>query len=1265
MSATTAEAAKAEPPPRTLALCSTAQEQEQELKSALTAASELTDPSTRFAQFGKPFLGSLQAAAQKWQAEPVVQELVCRLLHELAAAQDCMWEPAVVDIILRALEAQPAVASVQQWGCSAVARLLSHNRYVCDTPLASHAQEFGARLQHAATAFSSSSDEAVVKAAAHLAACFLQSSAHISVMLPLVQTVLTTNLQKPAVLAACLDGLGTALQRDSDMYLWRCLFGGGIFPSLCTVMRTYPSNEAVQAACCRILLHNTAENFEHTVLDYGVVPLVKAAKAAFPTVQIIQSNASSFLSRMSTAVDKFDADLDGSNNPFRVAMAEMSREPESIPAHERALKKLAELSSVGKLCIQHRPFQFAILSALRAAMQTHSSSSSVHALAFEVLARQLTQSPNLANFLVDLGVMDVIASAATRFSQDGGVQEQFCWILAPLLAELRPSTPPPALEECFLLLKQDLKTFDAVPSLVARGLQALRAASNKPIWSVKVEVQIPTVKKLMLQHASDPAVQAPGILLLEWFLRGGVGGGKIVHAWEDLEPLPLLLSLMRTHVAVAEIVTSCLDVFVLLVNFVKASQAEIQGDEVLELVKAAMETHKEDPKLQLESCSFLLALAKHVYASATVIVGKAGFVPLVKVAMTRHAEDLNLQARACSLLLCLAQHEDNKMALAQLNLEPLVQVADNRIAQAVANDEFTNRPLKNSFPAQCAQNFALLLQEAKQTLQQQAQRAPAFRPPHPQMAPTIELPNRSGPPAEARVFCSFYAVDPDEPVIHAHSADIFFVKHTTTRHPFAVKLFKEQPNFERTVLVHDSVPSDMLISREAQDPTGLCIVYERATTTLLDRIADKAPISSAEVALIMLHILKGLQALHDNDFIHGDLKPANVAHFRNTWKLLDFDSSIKLISTDVMPSGTSHYLPPEALLSIADGKPPRASLHLDSWAAGAIMFELLAKKELYLAVCERQGLEPGEIPTPAHWAEHLPVLIKEFGRNTPTTKALTELLQIKQSARCTPTQAMALPFFASAEAGATQGFGAINAKLDDLRNASARIEDTTHANSVKLDRIEDKLDSLRNTVINITQNKYPGYYFLHCDDAAHSNWNPTNWLSDFFRLHLLCEYEDDSGKACYHKRPEHAGYELRRTREWAVTMMAGMIMLCDVLSLGDGLPFIPSGAIESFKKICSDVKSGSTKHVESVLQAQASASKDMQPSETPEKVLGAALQELGQFLKEQATPHGLTRRFLSDGSVRWSCPVHAGTAIAPTPSTEVGKQGSTCGCLIL
>ena len=96
------------------------------------------------------------------------------------------------------------------------------------------------------------------------------------------------------------------------------------------------------------------------------------------------------------------------------------------------------------------------------------------------------------------------------------------------------------------------------------------------------------------------------------------------------------------------------------------------------------------------------------------------------------------------------------------------------------------------------------------------------------------------------------------------------------------------------------------------------------------------PLPETEAVKITLHILTGLENLHEKGIIHRDLKPDNILIMNGKCCLADFGVSreMKSQSKATGTAGTIEYMPPEAFEN-------KFSAQTDIWAVGVILQRLL------------------------------------------------------------------------------------------------------------------------------------------------------------------------------------------------------------------------------------------------------------------------------------------------------------------------------------
>jgi serine/threonine protein kinase len=147
-----------------------------------------------------------------------------------------------------------------------------------------------------------------------------------------------------------------------------------------------------------------------------------------------------------------------------------------------------------------------------------------------------------------------------------------------------------------------------------------------------------------------------------------------------------------------------------------------------------------------------------------------------------------------------------------------------------------------------------------------------------------------------------------------------------------------------------------------------CVLFPRGDRTLSDaivhdmfagRIDDVSAV--ARIRDVMLQLSAGLLHLHEScGAVHCDFKPLNAMQFGQTWKLIDFDSTV-LIGQPAGRKGSTLVAPPE--LVVFDGtslvlRDPESDAHLladpsyDVWSFGVVLYTLVTGHPLFLANCD-------------------------------------------------------------------------------------------------------------------------------------------------------------------------------------------------------------------------------------------------------------------------------------------------------------------------
>jgi serine/threonine-protein kinase TTK/MPS1 len=113
---------------------------------------------------------------------------------------------------------------------------------------------------------------------------------------------------------------------------------------------------------------------------------------------------------------------------------------------------------------------------------------------------------------------------------------------------------------------------------------------------------------------------------------------------------------------------------------------------------------------------------------------------------------------------------------------------------------------------------------------------------------------------------------------------------------------------------------------------------------------NNAPLSLNFIRIYWEQMLEAVQAIHDANIIHSDLKPSNFLLVQGSLKLIDFGiaKSIPNDTTNIQrdyQTGTVNYMSPESLMFVEDNgkkqdffKQGRAS---DVWSLGCILYRLV------------------------------------------------------------------------------------------------------------------------------------------------------------------------------------------------------------------------------------------------------------------------------------------------------------------------------------
>lgn len=168
--------------------------------------------------------------------------------------------------------------------------------------------------------------------------------------------------------------------------------------------------------------------------------------------------------------------------------------------------------------------------------------------------------------------------------------------------------------------------------------------------------------------------------------------------------------------------------------------------------------------------------------------------------------------------------------------------------------------------------------------------------------------------------------------------------------------------------------------------------------TLAQRIDGGGPLADAEVVRIVAQVAAALDALHERDLVHRDVKPANVLLERDgNAALADFGlargAADTVLTQTGRVSGTVDYLAPEVIR----GEP--ATPLSDIYALGCLAYECLsgeppfAERSVAEAILAHLEAEPARLASPLSAAVLL-ALAKDPARRPPTATAYALMLRV-------------------------------------------------------------------------------------------------------------------------------------------------------------------------------------------------------------------------------------------------------------------------------
>lgn len=178
------------------------------------------------------------------------------------------------------------------------------------------------------------------------------------------------------------------------------------------------------------------------------------------------------------------------------------------------------------------------------------------------------------------------------------------------------------------------------------------------------------------------------------------------------------------------------------------------------------------------------------------------------------------------------------------------------------------------------------------------------------------------------------------------------------------------------------------------DTKQLTIARERSTreewerfTTLLFRLEeDRVSLQAGAALYVLRNVLRGLSVLHDNGFIHGDIKPTNImVDIQGTVKLVDFGRAARIGEHVNILLGSPLYMAPEV------HRREPGFIQSDIFSTGLVALEMLRGQQITaLADLDEHELQTFKASLAATLEHHLPAHVLQ---NLELTQVLRQFLE--------------------------------------------------------------------------------------------------------------------------------------------------------------------------------------------------------------------------------------------------------------------------------
>jgi serine/threonine-protein kinase len=207
--------------------------------------------------------------------------------------------------------------------------------------------------------------------------------------------------------------------------------------------------------------------------------------------------------------------------------------------------------------------------------------------------------------------------------------------------------------------------------------------------------------------------------------------------------------------------------------------------------------------------------------------------------------------------------------------------------------------------------------------------------------------------------------------------------------PQVVAMLRREATVGRTVSNPHVVS---ILAAEVNEPPYFVVMPWLRGDSLATRLANRRALPAAVAFWIARQVAEALDALWAADWMHGDVKPANIfVSPEGHVTLLDLGFAGRLSRKESFEqrslTGTSYYLAPEKVTTR-----PEADIRSDLYSLGVVLFEMLTGRVPF------EGKDASELAR-QHREARLPDIAKSVAGLPPGTTALMRELLAKQPLR--------------------------------------------------------------------------------------------------------------------------------------------------------------------------------------------------------------------------------------------------------------------------